>query len=136
MSKSRGNIIYTHDLLQQGYTAEEVRFFLLYAGHYRARVNFTASVMQRTAERLRSIKKLIEPISARAAGISHVEDGLGKELATLFASKMDEDLNLRGAVDALAKHLAKVDAGSLPPAEAAGALQALRRIDSVLQALF
>ncbi len=136
MSKSRGNIIYTHDLIQQGYSAEEIRFFLLYAGHYRARVNFTSAAMQRIAERLRSIKKMIESISARAAGSAPADAGLGVELTALFTAKMDEDLNLRGAVDALAKRLAKVDAASLSAAEAAGALQALQRIDHVLQAFF
>jgi cysteinyl-tRNA synthetase len=48
MSKSRGNVIYPDDLLRQGFSPEEIRFFLIY-GHYRDKMSLTDGGSKRLA---------------------------------------------------------------------------------------
>jgi hypothetical protein len=53
---------------------------------------------------------------------------------------MDDDLDVKGAVDGILRSLRgladRQARGDLPPVEARAALEALRRVDSVLQVIF
>ena len=62
MSKSRGTVYYTGDLLDQGYTAAEIRFFLIY-GHYREKLSFSDKGMKSAAEKLRRLRERVREIA-------------------------------------------------------------------------
>jgi cysteinyl-tRNA synthetase len=141
MSKSRGNIVYLSDLTSRGCTPEEVRFFLTY-GHYRDRLNMTDENLTKTQEVLRDIKTMINRISkgARKLPGKPRDSPVVRSLEEGFGERMNDDLDVRGAVNRIAGSLGELTdlqaGGELSPGEGGAALAALRRIDGVLQVLF
>ena len=149
MSKSVGNIVYPSDLVGKRCQWQHLRFFLIY-GHYRKRLNFTDNRFRLACGRLRRLKDAIATIEEaagkpkRRAGAPRgadreAERWIGR-LRADFESQMDDDLQVRGAVDALVEATGELAeqaiASRLDRAGARRALGELRRIDSVLQVLF
>jgi cysteinyl-tRNA synthetase len=143
MSKSLGNYFTLPDLLARGYTAREIRYLLLTA-HYRETFNFTLdgllgarAALGRIDECMRKVRESAGP-SAPASG--RLRDGSPAEAeATLlrnFTAALDEDLNISagwGAVfDWVSKANRRLGRDAMTAAEAASALAAWDRIDSVL----
>jgi cysteinyl-tRNA synthetase len=141
MSKSRGNIVYLSDLTSRGCTPDEVRFFLTY-GHYRDHLNMTAENLGEAQEVLRHLKDLMNGLSAGAGNIpdSPLDSPAARSLEEGFRERMDDDLDVRGAVDRIAGSLGELAArnarGELAPGEVRAVLSALRRIDGILQVIF
>ncbi len=137
MSKSKGNIYYTDSLLKQGYDRDQIRFFLIY-GHYRKKLNFSDHAMRLAADKLNTFKEMIKALKGRTdqnVDSKGDEGALGKVKA-LFIDRMDEDLDVKGAFDALHGFLAAADIKELAPSVASGYLKGLKEIDQVLQVLF
>jgi cysteinyl-tRNA synthetase len=141
MSKSRGNLVYLSDLTSRGFTPEEVRFFLVY-GHYRDRMNMTDGNLRTAREVLRDLGAMINGISGGAGKLHGTQRDTPavRSLVEGFGERMDDDLDVKGAVDGIAVSLKELAAlqgrGDLSPGEGTAALAALRRIDGVLQVLF
>jgi cysteinyl-tRNA synthetase len=140
MSKSRRNIVYLADLLSQGCTPEEVRFFLIY-GHYRDRMNMTKENLDAARTRLGELRALAGQIgAAKGTGAPSGSAPPANELEEVFRELMDDDLDVKGAVDGILRSLRgladRQGRGDLPPVEGRAALEALRRVDSVLQVIF
>ncbi|MDD1677308.1 MAG: class I tRNA ligase family protein [Methanomicrobiales archaeon] len=137
MSKSRGNIINLDDLLKQGFSAEEVRFFL--AGKpYRSRLNFTAGGLKKSCEILHRLQELATGLNphGKPPGTSLTE---GK-LSRIFQEHMDNDLDLEGAVLHILADLEMFDDqrrhGELGAEKSLQIAGDLWKIDSVLQCIF
>jgi cysteinyl-tRNA synthetase len=142
MSKSRGNIVHLSLLTSRGCTPEEVRFFLIY-GHYRDRMNMTRENLDTATGVLRGLRSLVGRLAEGGT-----KGAPGPILPSLpvhpleagFRERMDDDLDVRGAVDRVAdslRALADLHApGEFPPEEAGVTLAALHRIDGVLQVIF
>ena len=135
MSKSKGNIYYTEDILSKGYTVSELRFFLIY-GHYRKKLNYSKDAMRSAAERLRSFKKKVADIGRVAKRASSADAKTVREINTAFSKRMDDDLDVKGAFDQVAHTLSQVDVKGLSPATASGFIKGLKEIDEVLQVIF
>jgi cysteinyl-tRNA synthetase len=132
MSKSLGNFYTIRDLLAKGFSGREVRALLLTA-HYREQFNFTLEGLQggRTAlGRLDSCALRLQEI----AGSAEAEpEG---SILEKFTAALDEDLNISAAWGAIFEWVAELNrllaAGELPAPRAAAALQAWRKMDTVL----
>ncbi len=135
MSKSKGNIYYTDTLLKDGYTADEIRFFLIY-GHYRRELNFSDTTMESAVGKLRQFRDCVRKIKAKGRIRSAVPCDVSGQLRSAFAEKMDNDLNVKAAFDALKDVVCVVKTEELKPGEALHILQTLREIDTVLQVIF
>ncbi len=135
MSKSRGNILYTDDLTARGHGPAEIRFFLI-DGHYRRRLSFSDRAMARSAARLGDLWRRIGALSKRALGAAPSADGPASTVLEVFREWMDEDLDVRGALEAIGRELEAGGAARLSPGEAAGMIGSLQRIDAVLGVLF
>jgi cysteinyl-tRNA synthetase len=141
MSKSRGNIVYTEQLLEQGYGAGQLRFFLIY-GHYRKQRNLTQSALEKTSRKLDRFRALasrvMEPGSGPHKSIQDAER-LVKSLVETFETRMSDDLDVKGAFDGLTSTITKLvdfkTEGRLSPADVRRVSEALGRIDEVLQVL-
>ena len=145
MSKSKGNIIYPEDLLQNGLTPLHVRFYLLY-GHHRKRMNLTMGSYCKTAEKLDAFRKtvqgLLDPESAAAPRknpektASELIDGLLED----FKAYMDDDLRIQGAFDAITDGVLRLASlkrdGRLTAADCRKIQENLGRIDQVLLVIF
>jgi cysteinyl-tRNA synthetase len=141
MSKSRGNIVYLSDLVADGCTPEEVRFFLIH-GHYRDRMNMTRENLGRAARVLREFRALVAKIGEGAKEPPEPDQDPARvhPAEILFRERMDDDLDVGGAVDRISGSMSDLGdlsaQGKLPPQEAGAALAALHRIDGVLQVIF
>ena len=135
MSKSRGNIYYVDTLLKDGYSAEEIRFFLIY-GHYRRSLTFSDSAMRAAAGRLRRFRDYVEKIRLKGRSGEVVATKASRRLHVAFTQNMDDDLNVKAAFDAMQDVLQEIKAEELRPGEALHILETLRKIDGVLQAIF
>ncbi len=134
MSKSKGSIIYTEDLLKRGYSAAEVRFFLIY-GHYRSTLNYSDLRMKSSARRLSDFRKAVGVIRKQAGNSASVQSSLSESLKKMFGGGMDLDLDVRTAFDSIHKIIAGINPAELKPAEAAGIIRTLQEIDTVLRVI-
>jgi cysteinyl-tRNA synthetase len=135
MSKSKGNIVYIDTLLSQGYSVEEIRFLLIY-GRYRNEMNFSAEGVEAAARKLREFKELVGTIRKHARRSTPVEGKIVAILKKTFVDNMDNDMDVKGAVDGLYRIISELKVDELMPAEAAGIIDTLKDIDSVLMVIF
>jgi len=140
MSKSKGNIYFLEDLMAKGFSADHVRFFLIY-GQYKRRMNFTFKKLLETSRRLDSLKKMVEKL--KKAEASHSTDKAGalvKSLISGFKDNMNNDLDVKGAFDDLYEKVAELSELSkrkkLGGEDATSATRDLHEIDKVLQVIF
>jgi cysteinyl-tRNA synthetase len=135
MSKSLGNIVYVETLTKKGFTAQEIRFFLI-NGHYRRKMNYREDRFRVSAEKLRMLRDRVRGIAKKARGISQAGSETAGRLEALFRSGMDDDLHVGRAIGDLSGLLAEKDRVGMTRGEASALLAFLQRIDCVLQVLF
>jgi cysteinyl-tRNA synthetase len=143
MSKSLGNFFTLRDLLAKGFSGREVRYLLLTA-HYRETFNFTLDGLSGAKTALARIDECVGKLRELAAlgvppsGGPPPEPPTGgtTNLVERFSAALSADLNISAAWAAVFdwvrdtnKRLAE---NSLKPAEAAAALAAWEKVDSVL----
>jgi cysteinyl-tRNA synthetase len=134
MSKSRGNIVYTETLLKEGYSPEEIRFFLVY-GHYREDLNYCEQSIKSAVAALRDMKKRIGRIRKKA-GLSRPDEAIVGKIKEVFSKGMDNDLDAMAAFDGLRDMLSRADIHRLNPQEASGIITGMKEIDKVLRVIF
>jgi cysteinyl-tRNA synthetase len=148
MSKSLGNFFTLRDLLAKGFTGREIRYLLLTA-HYRETFNFTLEGLQGARSALARIDECIAKLR-EVAGTSpkstHLRCASPRQevqspksddpMIQRFTQSLDDDLNISAAwavvfewVREMNKRIAD---NSLSAADAAAALTAWDKIDSVL----
>jgi cysteinyl-tRNA synthetase len=145
MSKSLGNIIYPEDLTADGKTGQHLRFYLM-CRHHRKRLNFTSASFQKITNGLdilrAKFREIMQPLPDKGspAGSDEEPEKLVAALATGFENHMNDDLDVKGAVDKLSEVLTKLASrkrsGHLNGDDCMRIEQEMRRIDTVLQVLF
>lgn len=132
MSKSLGNFYTLRDLLAKGFTGREIRYLLLTA-HYREQFNFTLEGLQgaRAAlSRLDSCAVRLREASQQAAAAPD------PSLVESFTAALDQDMNISAAWGAIFEAVARwnklLSASELGAADAAAAVGAWQRLDTVL----
>ncbi|HXT13044.1 MAG TPA: cysteine--tRNA ligase [Candidatus Angelobacter sp.] len=132
MSKSLGNFFTLRDLLNKGFTGREIRYLLLTA-HYRETFNFTLDGLQGARTSLSRIDECLGKLREIASGASAAPDD---KLIEAFGNALDEDLNISGAWGTVFEWVRetnrRIAENNLKPAEAAAALAAWEKIDTVL----
>ncbi len=148
MAKSLGNFYTLQDLLERGIKASAIRHVFLTA-HYRSKLNFTFQALEQaeeavrrvraTRDRLTSHRSVLHPVDLE--DVPQLHDAAAEALGA-FARAMDDDLNTSVALSALhglarSVNLRLDELGHRPitEAEQAAALDAFRRMDSVLYVL-
>lgn len=135
MSKSLGNIVYVETLTNKGFTAQEIRFFLI-NGHYRRKMNYREDRFRVSAEKLRVLRERVRGIAKKARGTLQAGSETAGRLEALFRSGVDDDLHVGRAIDDLSGLLADKGRVGMTRGEASALLASLQRIDRVLQVLF
>lgn len=139
MSKSKGNTLFVEDIINNGYDARELRFFLLY-NHYRKKLNFTderfAAQAALCRQLRRYLKQLADPQINKKA--PEVTDAVSSAKST-FVKHIGDDLGIKQAVDSFmqdARSLAGVvSKNGVNQPDAAGLKQLVTAVDSVLRIL-
>jgi cysteinyl-tRNA synthetase len=140
MSKSKGNIYHLGDLIAKGFSADHVRFFLIY-GQYKRRMNFTFKKLLKTSLRLDSFRKMVDGLQkAKASHSTEKTEALVKSVTSGFEDKMNNNLDVKAAFDDIYGRAAKLNElskqGKLSVKDAAAVTRDLLEIDKVLQVLF
>ncbi|MCF8143299.1 MAG: class I tRNA ligase family protein [Deltaproteobacteria bacterium] len=142
MSKSKGNILYLEDIQDKGFTAKDIRFYLIY-GHYRKKINLTLKQLQKTADQLTSFRDTVRNVCHSSGPRGRRAQNTGElihDLTRTFEDRMNDDLDVRGAFDNIASILGKLNAlhngHGLSKHDRTQILHALERIDSVFGVLF
>ncbi len=140
MSKSLGNFFTLRDLLAKGFNGREIRYLLLSA-HYRETFNFTLEGLQGARAALARIDECLgklREISGRDAlpRVQANQQVGPTKLVDNFTAALDDDLNISAAWGAVFEWVRETNRqladNSLNPAQAAAALAAWNKIDSVL----
>ena len=156
MSKSLGNFFTLRDLLAKGFTGREIRYLLLTA-HYRETFNFTLEGLQGARAALARIDECLGKLRERAADVSsagqtsknpvstvtpssrNCRQDAGSTLLESFSATLDDDLNISAAWAAVFewvretnKRIAESRNGGMSATDAAAALTAWDKVDSVL----
>jgi len=138
MSKSVGNVVYTDDVLEKGFTGEQLRFFLIYAP-YRKRLNFTFERLAETSRKLDSFRKMVKTVQGTREVCSNRETGaLVDGIVSGFETAMNNDLGVKAAFDSVYEIVGELNSMQEPLSgkDSKNLLNKLRSIDSVLQCLF
>ena len=135
MSKSRGNIYYTDMLSREGYSMQEVRFFLIYE-HYREDLNFSKDNMAFAVRGLKEFKGHVLAIKKRASSSAPKDSSISEKILKVFSEHMDNDLSVKDALDGVRYIISGPGINSLTQSEASGIIRALKKIDEVLQVIF
>lgn len=131
MSKSLGNFFTLRDLLAKGFTGREIRSLLLTA-HYRESFNFTLEGLAAARTALARLDECLAKLRELAGhATATTDDGLLER----FSGALDDDLNVAAAWGAVFDWVRdtnrRLTENELSPGQAAAALAAWLRIDSV-----
>lgn len=96
MSKSAGNFYTLRDLLEEGFTGEEVRFLLL-GTHYKTQLNFTKEGLFAARASLQRVQDCINRVSD-ADETDHDNSDLFKRALNRFDDALADDLNVSEAL--------------------------------------
>ena len=134
ISKSLGNVVNLHDLLEAGHDPLAIRYALRET-HYRQPTNFSEETLEAAAqsvERIRNFRLRLQDVTAPegedlAAACDHTE--------TAFAEALDDDLNISAALAAVFNFIRDtnrlIDDARLSRAGAAAADALLDRLNAV-----
>jgi cysteinyl-tRNA synthetase len=102
MSKSKGNFVYVQDLVEDGFSGDVIRLYLV-SSHYRSETSFSREQLKKTQKELRRIRKNVQRI--------RLADGEEQifELRSRFEEAMDDDLNTAEAKQTLMEAIRKVN---------------------------
>jgi cysteinyl-tRNA synthetase len=132
MSKSLGNVFTLADLLAKGANGREIRYALLTA-HYRETFNFTLENLIGARKALSRIDECVAKLGEIAGPVTAPPD---TNWIDRFTAAMDNDLNVSSAWGTVFDRIRDLNrlaaANTLQPAEAAAALAAWNRLESVL----
>lgn len=132
MSKSLGNFFTVRDLIGRGFGGREIRQLLISA-HYRETFNFTLDGLAGARSALARLDECLEKLHQLADGL---KIAAAQALVGDFTEAMDDDLNVARAWATVFEWVRdtnrKLATHSLSREQAAGALAAWTKIDSVL----
>ncbi len=137
MSKSKGNVYYPNDLLAKGFSAEQLRFFLIYAP-YRKKLNFTFEKLKKTSQRLDSFKGMVSELEkTKSTSQTEKQVRLTSKITVDFEEHMNNDLDVKSAFDSLYETTNQLYEmrESLSSKDVKNVLSNLHRVDGVLQCI-
>jgi cysteinyl-tRNA synthetase len=138
MSKSRGNILYTEDIVKKGYTMRHLRFFL-WCTHYRKKLNFTWSAFDKKARQLDDMRGIIKKLKMpqKSVNSSNNHDCSEKIIET-FEGNLNDDLHVCRAFSEIYDILHEAERQGFAKLGSPGAkniISSLEKIDAVMGVL-
>jgi cysteinyl-tRNA synthetase len=138
MSKSLGNVYYTKNVTDRGFSGSQLRFFLIYAS-YREKLNFTFERIAQTSKKLAAFQSMVKDLETQKSNNSSTEtEELVKNVLPTFEGAMNNNLDVEGAFDNLYALVSRLHEkrGALAGNVWKNLLGDLRRIDTVFQCFF
>ncbi len=143
MSKSLGNIVYPGDMVERGFSWEQIRFYLLSKQH-RKRLNLNLDTAAELGVRLDALREMARELVSGTGGRQTLREqsveSLIDSIKVSFEEAMDNDLDVPAAVEGLSETIRRLQnlhkAGALGEGDIRMIEKGLRKVDSVLQFLF
>jgi len=107
MSKSTGNFVTVRDLLDEGFSGNALRMYLM-SFHYRTEANFTREGIEKAGKELSKVKRTLQRIEKSGQKGKNCLKDQTEELREKFEASMDDDLNTADAKKALMEYLNEV----------------------------
>ncbi|MDZ7721826.1 MAG: class I tRNA ligase family protein [candidate division KSB1 bacterium] len=109
MSKSKGNVAYLDDMVEKGFDYRHIRFFLLYAP-YREKLDMCMPCVEERAGHLDRVRRLVCSLFEKeTSGADEIDFDPAREIRDAFEEKMDDNLNVAAAFDAVADILMRAE---------------------------
>ena len=138
MSKSRGNVVYVDELVEQGHRSSAIRFAMIYR-HYRSELNLVPDYLASSAERLEAFNSMARTLTETEPDTGGTVNPLESEISEagdLFRERMNDDLDVQGGFDLLFDKLSGwmtlKREGRFHPRSSARLKEELKKIDAVL----
>ena len=144
MSKSLHNIVYPGNLIEQGFSWEQIRFYLL-SRQYRKEINLSMDGVRAECSKLDALRAMTRDLSIPGERIEQImEDeavsSLTEDLTASFEAGMNSDLDTPSAVEGLFGAVQRLHflhkIGRIGREQTRTIEEKLRKTDSVLQVLF
>ncbi len=121
MSKSKGNFYTVRELLEEGFSGNAVRLYLI-SSHYRSETDFSIEGLEKAEKELKKLRKAYK-----------ISDGEGleekaEETERLFEEYMDDDLNTAKAKQALLELAGEVNSHGEASEEVGETLEQLSQV--------
>ena len=136
MSRENNNVITLRDVMAKGFTARDVRFFLM-RNHYRKPVNFTFKRLKAAQMSLRRLDEFIRKLICLPPGLPHPQVAaylsyMEKE----FFAAMDDDINMSKGIGVIFDFIKKtnpiVDEGRLDRDQKKYLLESFAKMNEIL----
>jgi cysteinyl-tRNA synthetase len=98
--------------------------------------DFSLDVLDSVSCKLHDLRKRVTEIVKKSRAGHDADDAESHELKEIFTTSMDNDLNVKSAVDRIDKFLSRGRIARLDPAKALAVVGCLHQIDSVLNVIF
>jgi cysteinyl-tRNA synthetase len=139
MGREGDNLLTLQDLIKKGYTARQVRYYLLRT-HYRKPINFSFKKFDAALKSLKRLDEFCTKLLCLPLGLPHPEvASYLTEMEDGFFKALDDDLNISKAFGTIFDFVKKVNPivneGNLDRDQKEYILEALRRTNSVLNLL-
>ncbi len=139
MDRQGGNSLTLQDLLDKGYSARQVRYYLLRT-HYRKPINFSFKKLDAALKSLKRLDEFCTKLLCLPLGLPHAEVATYlTEMEEVFFAALDDDLNVSKAFGAIFDFVKKVNPivneGNLDRDQKEYILESLRRMNSILNLL-
>jgi len=94
--------------------------------------------MRLAADKLKTFREMRRALEGKTDqnAEANVDENAVAKVKEVFAERMDDNLDVKGAFNALHEFLAAADIKELAPSVASGYLKGLKEIDQILQVLF
>ncbi|MGO9414551.1 MAG: class I tRNA ligase family protein [Syntrophobacteraceae bacterium] len=144
MSKSLHNIVYPGNLIEQGFSWEQIRFYLL-SRQYRKKLNLSMDGVRAASSKLDALRAMTRDLSIPGEKTERIIDNeavssLTEDLTASFDAGMNDDLNTPSALEGLFGAVQRLHflhkIGRIGTEQTRTIEERLRKADSVLQVLF
>lgn len=139
MSKSLGNFYTLRDLLDKGFSGQEIRFLLLQS-HYRMQLNFTMQGLEASKHALRRVEDFVLRLKdIKVSKCAHLVEAHLDNAKKNFRLALADDMNISQALAAFFDMIREIntlcDHNSVSKKEGEYVLKTLKEFDSVLGCL-
>ncbi|HIJ79612.1 MAG: cysteine--tRNA ligase [Desulfobulbaceae bacterium] len=136
MSRDNGNVITLREVLAEGYSGREIRFYLLRT-HYRKPINFSYRNLNAARKNLKRLDEFVGKLLCLPPGLPHLEVATYlTEMEEAFYAAMDDDMNISKAMAALFDFIKKtnpvINAGQLDREQKEYILASLRKLNEIV----
>lgn len=144
MSKSLHNIVYPGNLIERGFSWEQIRFYLL-SRQYRKQLNLSMDGVRAESLKLDALRAMTQDLSIPGEKTERIIDNeavssLTEDLTASFDAGMNDDLDTPSAVEGLFTAVQRLHSlhkiGRIGREQTRTIEERLRKADSVLQVLF